>query len=144
MSLVIRSVVPQARSTLSGRLHAASLSQRKSRGLAASTERPPRAPLSGAVGVKALPRLAAEMAGVDHFLEQGGWAVFGVVEAFVKDLHHRQHGVEPDEIGERQRADRMVATELHAGIDLFCGRNPLLQREDRLVDHWAKNAVDGK
>ncbi len=86
--------------------------------------------------------LAAEMAGVDHLLQQRRRAIFRIVEALVEHFHHRQHGVEPDQVGERQRADRVVAAELHAGIDLLRRRDAFLQREDRLVDHRAQDAVD--
>src|SRR6476469_10522207 len=72
-----------------------------------------RAPELLAVAVTPLPGLAAEMAGGDHFLQQRRGTVFRVVEAFVKDFHDRQHGVETDHVRQRQRADRMVAAELH-------------------------------
>ena len=38
----------------------------------------------------------------------------------------------------------MVATELHALIDVPGGGNTFCQREDRLVDHRAQNPVDGE
>src|SRR5262249_53642756 len=104
----------------------------------------PRIDLLLAVVVKSPPALAAEIAGVDHLLEQGSCPVFRVVEALIEHIHDRQHGIEPDQVGQRQRPDRMVATELHAGIDLFGTRNSLLQREDRLVNHRAEDTVNRK
>src|SRR5258707_234397 len=62
-----------------------------------------------AVTVKPLPGLAAEVAGGDHFLQQRRGTVFRVVKTLIKHLHDRQHGIEADHVGERQRADRMVA-----------------------------------
>src|SRR4051812_16606994 len=72
-----------------------------------------------AVLVKASPGFAAEIAGIDHLLEQRRGPVFRFVEALIEDVHHRQHGVETDEIGQRQWPDRMIASELHAGVDLL-------------------------
>src|SRR5262249_54311869 len=66
------------------------------------------------VVVKPLPGLAAEAAGVDHLFQKRGGPVFRVVEALVEDLHHRQHRVETDQIGECQGSDRVIAAELHA------------------------------
>src|SRR5271167_4329773 len=66
-----------------------------------------------AVAIKTLAGLAAEVARGDHFLQERRRAVFRVVEAVVKHFHHRQHGVEPDHVSQRQRADRMVASKLH-------------------------------
>src|SRR3954466_5147509 len=85
------------------------------------------------VAVKPLPGLAAEMAGGDHFLQERRGAVFRIVESLVEDLHHRQHRIQPDHVGQRQRADWMVAAELHAGIEVLSRGDALLKREDRLV-----------
>src|SRR5207244_1777749 len=65
-----------------------------------------------AVAIKPLPGLAAEMAGGDHFLQQRRGAVFRVVEALVEDFHHRQHRIQTDHVGERERADRVMAPKL--------------------------------
>src|SRR6185369_1039521 len=134
----LRYLLPQGEKEERARIHSgANCARRLCRsancGTGGGLERPAAyAVSSGAVSVKTLPGLAAKMAGIDHFLQQGGRTVFRVVEAFVEDLHHRQHRVEPDEIGQRQRPDRMVAAELHAGVDLFRRRDPLLESEDRL------------
>jgi hypothetical protein len=52
--------------------------------------------------------------------------------------------VETHEIGERERPDGMIASELHAFIDIGGARDAFLQREDRLVEHRTQHAVDGE
>src|SRR6266851_1053371 len=49
--------------------------------------------------------------------------------------------IEPDQVGQRQRAQRMVHAELHDLIDAFGGRDSILHAEDRLVDHRHEHAV---
>ena len=84
------------------------------------------------------------MAGGHHLLEQRRRAVFRILKTFVEHFHHRQHGVEADHVGERQRTNRVIAAELHAGVDVLGAGDALLQGEDRFVDHRAQDAVDGE
>ena len=50
-------------------------------------------------------------------------------------------GALADEVGERERTERVVAAELHALVDRLGRRDPLLQRERRLVDHREQDPV---
>jgi hypothetical protein len=54
------------------------------------------------------------MAGSHQLFEQRTWPVFRISELVVEDLHHREQHIEPYHVGERQRTDRVIATELHS------------------------------
>src|ERR1700730_12081148 len=58
-------------------------------------------------------RLPAEPPGLDVFDEQRTRPVFAVGQPFIEHLHDRKAGVEPNEIGELERAHRVVGAELH-------------------------------
>jgi hypothetical protein len=60
----------------------------------------------------------------------------------MQHLHDRQAGVEADEIGELQRAHRVVGAELHGGVDGIDRADAFVKRVDRLVDHRQQDAVD--
>src|SRR6185503_19796778 len=70
-----------------------------------------------AIVVEAAASLFADPAGLHVFHEERAGAVFGVREAFVQNLHDRQAGVEPDEVGEFERPHRMVGAEFHRRVD---------------------------
>jgi len=64
--------------------------------------------------MEAAPRFASQVAGGDHLLEQWSWAVFAVVEAVVEGFKDCKHGVQADQVGQGQRADRFpVSVELN-------------------------------
>ena len=44
-------------------------------------------------------------------------------------VHDRNHDVQTDQIAQRQRAHRMVCTQLHGRIDILCGSDAFLQDE---------------
>ncbi len=60
----------------------------------------------------------------------------------MQHLHDRQAGVETDEVGELQRAHRMIGAELHGRVDGIDGADAFIERVDRLVDHRQQDAVD--
>ena len=103
---------------------------------------PRRHRLLAAIVVEAAIGLAAEPAGLDVFHQQRAGAVLRIRQALVQHLHHRQAGIEADEVGELQRAHRMVRAELHRGVDRLDGADALVERVDRLVDHRQQDAVD--
>src|SRR5216683_4009458 len=72
--------------------------------------------LAGVV-VEAALDLAADPAGFDVLHQKRTGAILRIGQALVQHLHHRQAGVEADEVGELERAHRMVGAELHAGVD---------------------------
>lgn len=63
--------------------------------------------------VKASPRLAAEIASVDHLFQQCCGAIFRITEILIEYIHHREEGVEADQIGESQWTDRMICSQFH-------------------------------
>src|SRR6266852_3000763 len=96
---------------------------------------------SVAVGIEPLPRFSAELSLGDHFLEQRRRLVLVRVEPVLKHLEDREAHVEPDQVGERQRTQRMIHAELHHLIDPCGGCDSILHAEDRLVDHGHQHAV---
>ena len=92
--------------------------------------------------VEAAARLAAEVTGGDHLLEQRSRAVLRIIEVVVEHLHHREHHVETDQIAQRERTDRMVAAELHRFVDVGCRRDSLGIGKHRFVEHRAQQPVD--
>src|SRR5690606_35793606 len=69
------------------------------------------------VRIEALSRLATEMSRGDHALEQRTGAVLRIAEAVVHDVENGDADVQADEVGERQRAHRVVHAQLHDGVD---------------------------
>ena len=53
----------------------------------------------------------------------------------MQDLHDREAGVEPDEIGEFERPHRVVGAEPHGGVDRLDIADAFIERVNRLVDH---------
>src|SRR5216683_7377361 len=72
--------------------------------------------LAGIV-VEAALDLAADPTGFDVLDQERARPIFRIGQALVQHLHHRQAGIEADEVGELERAHRMVGPELHAGVD---------------------------
>src|SRR5207244_1490244 len=70
-------------------------------------------PLSRRIAIKAAAGFAAQPAGGDVFLEEWAGAIFGIAEAFEQDIQYVHADVEPDEVGEFERAHRMVHAQLH-------------------------------
>ena len=87
-------------------------------------------------------RLATKMAGSHQLLEQRTWPVFRIGELVMEDLHHREQHIEPDHVGQGQRTDRMIATELHSLVDVLGARISLGKHEERFIDHRQDNAID--
>src|SRR3989441_5166977 len=71
----------------------------------------------------------------DHLLQQPRRPVLDITETFLQYLENRETHVEPDQIGEGQRPERMLHPQRHHLIDRFGRRDPLLHAQDRLVDH---------
>src|SRR6267143_851903 len=96
---------------------------------------------SVAVDIEPLPRFSAELSFGDHFLEQRRGPVLLLVEPVLQHFHDREAHVEADQIGERQRPERVVHAELHHGVHRFGSRDALHHAEDRFVDHRHEDAV---
>ena len=69
------------------------------------------------IRVKALSRLAPEMAGRHHPPSSGHGPVLRIAEAVVQDVEDGEADVEADEVGERERPHRVIHPELHHGVD---------------------------
>src|SRR5258708_35174803 len=84
--------------------------------------------------VEAALDLAADPTGLDVFHQQWTGPVLGIGQALVQHLHHREEGIEADEVGELERAHRMGGAELHAGVDRFHVARALRERIHGLAD----------
>ncbi|CAD5252737.1 conserved hypothetical protein [Bosea sp. 62] len=98
--------------------------------------------LFAAIIVKAALGLAAEPAGLDVLHQQRAWPVLRIGETVMQHLHHRQAGVEADEVGKLERAHRMIRAEPHRRVDRLDRADALIERVDGLVDHRQQDAVD--
>src|SRR6267143_4877905 len=96
---------------------------------------------SVAVCIEPLARFPAELSFGDHLLEQRRRPVLLHVEPVLQHLHDREAHVESDQIGERQRTERVIHAELHHLIDRFGRGDALVYAEDRFVDHRHQHAV---
>src|SRR5882762_1385676 len=81
----------------------------------------------GVVLVEAAADLLAEPARGDVLAEQRARPVLVVAELAVEDLGDREARIEADQIGELERAHRMVEAELHAGVDVARGAQALVE-----------------
>src|SRR5438477_9359224 len=80
------------------------------------------------VFVEAVARLPAQAPGLDVFPEKRRGRVAIVAEALLEDLHDRHAGVEADQVGERQRAERMCEAEPRDRVDRLSLCDAFLQR----------------
>ncbi|MPL88776.1 hypothetical protein SDC9_34803 [bioreactor metagenome] len=94
-----------------------------------------------AIVVEAAAGLAAKPARLDVFHQQRAGAVLGVRQPVVQHVHDRQAGVEADEVGELERAHRVVRAQLHRHVDRLHVADAFVKRVDRLVDHRDQDAV---
>src|SRR5881296_3300672 len=96
---------------------------------------------SVAVDIEPLPRFPAQLPGGNHFLEQRRGTVLAPIEPVLQHLHDGETDVEADQIGQRQRAQRMVHAELHDLIDRLRRRHALVDTKDGFVDHRHEHAI---
>jgi len=89
---------------------------------------------------EALAGLQAELALADHLAQQRAGPVRGVAEVAVNGVEGIQHHVDPDLVGQRQRAERQVVAEVDGVVDVV-GRGEALHEDlDRRVDHGQDDA----
>src|SRR5690606_5258128 len=81
----------------------------------------PPCPVRSLVFEETLAALASEVARLEHLDQQRRGPVLRILRAFVQHLHDRQLDVEADQVAQGERADRMVAAELHRLVDLLSG-----------------------
>src|SRR3546814_2707143 len=79
--------------------------------------------------------LFADPARIDILDEQRRGAEFGVAGAAVEHANDFETGVEPDEVGERDRTHRMVEAQTATRVDILHRCDALAEREDGFVDH---------
>ena len=94
------------------------------------------------VGVEAAARLLAEMSGRDEVPSTLGGAEVLLAEALVEDLHDPEADVEADEVGELERAHRVVQADLRAGVDVVGRAEALLVGPHRLREERHEDPVD--
>src|SRR6267378_4191929 len=97
--------------------------------------------MSVAVDIEPPAGFPAELSVGDHFLEQRRRPVFVRVEPVLQHFHDREAYVEADQIGERERTERMIHAELHHLIDRLRCSDAFVHTKDRFVDHRHQDAV---
>src|SRR5579863_2339078 len=102
--------------------------------------------VSNALGivVEALSALATVASGKHHALEQrrcGHRRILELVEHDLRDIIRR---VQTDEVEEFEWPHRVAASELHACVDVFFGREPAFEAADRIQKVRDKEPVDDK
>ena len=110
---------------------------------AASTARRHRM-IAATIVVEPAAGLLTEPAGFHILHEQRTRAILRVRQRPLasKHLHYGETGIEANEIGELQRAHRVIGAEPHRGVDRFDVSDTFVQRVDRLVDHRQQDAID--
>src|SRR5258708_11424844 len=63
--------------------------------------------------IKSAARLAAEIAGIDVFLQQRARTVLVVAEHSMHHLHDSEASVQPDQVRQLERAHWLIGAELH-------------------------------
>src|SRR6185437_11753390 len=91
--------------------------------------------------VETAPALLAEISGGNHAAQQRTGTILRIAETVVEDVEDREADVEADEVGQRQRAHRMIHAQLHHAVDRFRRSDAFHQRVDRLIDHRQQDAV---
>src|SRR3546814_7895365 len=86
--------------------------------------------------------LFADPARIDILDEQRRGAEFGVAGAAVEHANDFEAGVEPDEVGERDRTHRMVEAQTATRVDILHRRDALAELEEGFVDLRHQHAVD--
>src|SRR5436190_16656146 len=97
--------------------------------------------MSVAVDIESHARFSAEPPRRDHLLEQPRGPVLRIGKAFDHHVENREADVEPDQIGERERPERMLHAERHHLIDRLGRGDAFLYAQDRLVDHRHQHAI---
>src|SRR5262245_704574 len=91
------------------------------------------APSTGLVGIETALGLHPEVAGLDALGDLEARLVVRRAELAVQRVEDRPDHVEPHQVGQCERAHRVVAAELHALVDRLRVGHALLQRGGRLV-----------
>ncbi len=99
-------------------------------------------PRSGLVGEEALAALAAEEACLGHPREQRRRREVGLFELLVERLGDRLGRVEPDEVREGERSERVRAADHHPRVDVLGAREPRLEHPDRREQVRDEQGVD--
>src|SRR5256885_7854850 len=87
--------------------------------------------MSVAVDIESHTRFSAEPPRRDHLLQQPGRPIFPIGKAFDHHVENREADVEPDQVGERQRPERMLHAERHHLIDRLGRGDAFLHAQDR-------------
>src|SRR3546814_16027060 len=85
--------------------------------------------------------LFADPARIDILDEQRRGAEFGVAGAAVEHANDFETGVEPDELGDRDRTHRMVEAQTATRVAILHLADALAAREDGFVDQRNQHAV---
>src|SRR3954453_11277774 len=86
--------------------------------------------------------LAPEQPGIDHARQQWRWGVQRLLELLVEAVGAGERGVEADQVGEAERAHRVVAPLHHAGVDVVRGGEAAFHHADRRQEVRDEQGVD--
>lgn len=91
--------------------------------------------------VNAAAALASKPASIHVLNQKGAGAILGIAEPGVDGTHDGEAGIQPDEVGQRQRSHGLVGAQLHARVDVRRGAHPLQQAIERLINHGHQHPV---
>src|SRR5690242_6477054 len=94
-----------------------------------------------AIDIEPSPTLPPQPASGHHLPEQRRGTVLVVPEIPLQHLEDREAHVEPDQVRQRQRPERVVHAELHHRVHGFGRRHAFHDAEHRLVDHRHEHAI---
>src|SRR6202050_622455 len=94
------------------------------------------------VSVETAAGLASEVARIDVLFQQRAGTVLVVTQPTMHHFHDREAGIESDQVGELERAHRLVGAELHRGVDIGHAADAFIERVDGLIDHRQQHAID--
>ena len=97
---------------------------------------------NGLVFVETFAGFSAEQTSAHHLPQQRVRTVLRIAKFFVQNFHDGEVHVVADEVGQCERAHRVVGAQHHALVDVLSGGDTIGEDADCLVDHRDEDAVD--
>src|SRR5262249_47286957 len=91
--------------------------------------------MTSLVLIESLATLSSQLPRRDHLPQERARPVLVVTQPAVQHLEDRDAYVEPDQVRQGQRSERMVHPQLHDGVDRFRGGYTLHDTINRFIDH---------
>src|SRR5215204_6822489 len=96
----------------------------------------------GRVIIKPLTRLLPMVAFRNHPAEEWRSLIALILICIEHDVGDANHGIQADEIQERQRPHRVATAELHGTIDIHGAAGPSCEGPHRVQQKWDEEQVD--